>query len=239
MDVVPSSAGRSVNSTLSPRATTAVRVEDLSVSYGDVVAVHEASFSVDEGECVAITGPNGNGKSSLIMGIVGLVYRRGTVEIFGQRSPVGDAGWSSRHGFTLVPERRQLYPKLTTRDNVLLGCYSWTRSLRKARRSEPYLQALELFPELGPHLEQRAGTLSGGQQQMVAIARGLASAPKILAVDEPCLGLAEVVARRVYQSLEAVRDRGTTLVIVEEVPQRALQIATREVQVRNGVVTAR
>jgi branched-chain amino acid transport system ATP-binding protein len=210
---------------------------DMSVAYGDVLAVRNASFTIRQGEAVAITGPNGNGKSSILMGIVGLAQRRGRVEIFGALAPPGNVRWTARRGLTLVPERRQLYPNMSAADNILLGCYSWTRSARTARRSEALSYAMELFPELRPHLRQTAGTLSGGQQQMVAIARGLASNPKILAVDEPCLGLAEVVARRVYEALSGVRETGRTLIVVEEAPRRALQICTRQIEVRNGVVT--
>jgi len=214
-------------------------VRGLSVAYGDMVAVHDATFTIAPGQACAITGPNGNGKSSILMGIAGLIRRRGGVEIFGAPAPSGDVRWAARHGLTLVPERRQLYPGLSAADNILLGCYGWTRSLRRARNSAPFGTALDLFPELRPHLRQSAGTLSGGQQQMVAIMRGLAAAPKILAVDEPCLGLAEVVARRVYDALAAIHEAGTTLIVVEEAPKRALTICDRRVEVRNGVAIAR
>ncbi len=214
----------------------ALRVEHLSIKYGDVVAVHDATFAVDEGECVALVGPNGNGKSSIVMGIVGLAVRGGRVDLFGSEAPARNVNWTARHGLTLVPERRHLYPALTVLDNVVLGCYSWTRNLRKARTSAPYERALALFPELERHFRQRAGTLSGGQQQMVAIARGMAADPRLLAVDEPCLGLAEAVSKRVYQVLGEIHAEGRTLVIVEEDPRRALQLATRQVEVRNGVV---
>jgi branched-chain amino acid transport system ATP-binding protein len=217
------------------RAEPALAVRGLSVTYGNVVAVHDATFSIAAGEAVAITGPNGNGKSSILMGIVGLAQRRGEVRIFGALAPSRNVKWAARRGFTLVPERRQLYPGLSAADNIILGCYSWTRSARAARRSGAYAYALELFPGLGPHLRQAAGTLSGGEQQMVAIARGLASDPKILAVDEPCLGLAEAVSRRVYDALGRIREQGKTLIVVEEAPRRALQICTRRVEVRNGV----
>jgi branched-chain amino acid transport system ATP-binding protein len=213
----------------------ALAVSGLSVAYGNVVAVHDATFSVAEGDACAIVGPNGNGKSSILMGVTGMVRRRGGVEIFGVPAKNGDVRWAARHGLTLVPERRQLYPELTAADNIILGCYTWTRSIGKARRSDSYGRALALFPELEPHLKQLAGTLSGGQQQMVAIARGLAANPKILAVDEPCLGLAEAVAKRVYAALAQIHTDGTTLIVVEEAPRRALTLCNRRVEVRNGM----
>jgi branched-chain amino acid transport system ATP-binding protein len=213
----------------------ALRVANLSVAYGNVTAVHDASFTVAAGSACAITGPNGNGKSSILMGITGMVRRKGTVEIFGAPAPNGDVQWMAQHGLTLVPERRQLYPGLSAWDNVIIGCYAWTRSISSARNSGPFCRAIELFPELEPHWRQVAGTLSGGQQQMVAIARGLAADPKILAVDEPCLGLAEAVAQRVYEALAQVHAEGTTLIIVEEAPKRALSLCGQRVEVRNGV----
>jgi branched-chain amino acid transport system ATP-binding protein len=216
-------------------AGVALAVRNLSVAYGNVVAVHDATFTVAEGDACAIVGPNGNGKSSILMGVTGMIRRRGAVEIFGAPARNGDVRWAARHGLTLVPERRQLYPDLSTQDNILLGCYTWTRNIGKARRSGPFDRAIELFPELNLHLKQLAGTLSGGQQQMVAIARGLAADPKILAVDEPCLGLAEAVAKRVYDALSKIHQQGTTLIVVEEAPRRALTLCNRRVEVRNGV----
>ena len=213
----------------------ALKVSNLSVAYGNVVAVHDATFTVAEGDACAITGPNGNGKSSILMGVTGMVRRHGRVEIFGAPAKNGDVRWTARHGLTLVPERRQLYPDLSAADNIILGCYAWTRSLGKARKSASFGNAIDLFPELKPHLKQAAGTLSGGQQQMVAIARGLASDPKILAVDEPCLGLAEAIAKRVYDVLASIHEQGTTLIVVEEAPKRALTLCNRRVEVRNGV----
>jgi len=223
---------------MSEQAPAALTVTGLSVAYGNVIAVHDATFTVTEGDACAITGPNGNGKSSILMGVTGMVRRRGSVQIFGAPARNGDVRWAARHGLTLVPERRQLYPDLTAHDNIILGCYTWTRSIAKARRSGSFGRAIDLFPELKPHLKQAAGTLSGGQQQMVAIARGLAANPKILAVDEPCLGLAEAVAKRVYDALAQIHDEGTTLIVVEEAPRRALTLCNRRVEVRNGVAGA-
>jgi branched-chain amino acid transport system ATP-binding protein len=213
----------------------ALAVSDLSVTYGDFVAVERASFQVAEGECVAIVGPNGNGKSSIAMAVAGLADRRGVVRLFGQVAPARDPMWMVSRGLALVPERRQLFPNLSVLDNIALGCYAWTRSLRTALRSEALSEALEFFPQLRPRLRQKAGTLSGGEQQMVALARGMASRPRVLVIDEPCLGLAEAVARRLYGVLAAMNRQGRTIVLVEENPVRALELSHQVVRVQNGV----
>jgi branched-chain amino acid transport system ATP-binding protein len=142
-------------------------------------------------------------------------------------------------GLSLVPERRQLFANLPVSDNILLGCYSWTKSLRKARASDAFSEALDLFPELKPRLKQLAGTLSGGQQQMVALARGLAARPKILVIDEPCLGLAEIVARRLYEAFKHLNDGGRTIILIEENPLRALEITKRALRVERGILDER
>jgi branched-chain amino acid transport system ATP-binding protein len=234
---IPAENGAAGNGAAGDNATgkAALVVTGLSVAYGNVVAVHDATFTVAEGDACAVVGPNGNGKSSILMGVTGMVRRRGEVTVFGATAKNGDVKWAARHGLTLVPERRQLYPDLTTEDNILLGCYTWTRSIGKARRSASYERSIDLFPELKGHLKQAAGTLSGGQQQMVAIARGLSANPKILAVDEPCLGLAEAIAKRVYDVLAQIHADGTTLIVVEEAPRRALTLCNRRVEVRNGI----
>jgi branched-chain amino acid transport system ATP-binding protein len=213
----------------------ALVVSDLSVTYGDFVAVERASFTVDSGECVAIVGPNGNGKTSIAMGVAGLADRGGTVRLFGQTAPRGNPMWMVKHGLSLVPERRQLFPGLSVLDNVALGCYGWTRSLRTAVGSEPVVRALGFFPELRPRLDQKAGTLSGGEQQMLALARGVASRAKVLIIDEPCLGLSERVARRLYEVLAAMNREGQTIVLIEENPVRALALSHRTIRVQNGI----
>jgi branched-chain amino acid transport system ATP-binding protein len=142
-------------------------------------------------------------------------------------------------GLSLVPERRQLFAGLPVVDNILLGCYSWTKNLRKARSSDAFSEAIDLFPELQPRLKQLAGTLSGGQQQMVALARGLAARPKILVIDEPCLGLAEIVARRMYEAFKRLNEGGRTIILVEENPLRALEITKRALRVERGILDER
>jgi len=222
-----------MDSTSTPLALT---VTGLRVVYGDFVAIEHCSLSVGNGESVALIGPNGNGKSSIAMAIAGLVPHSGVVEVHGEVAPSGDAQWTSRHGVALVPERRQLFPQMSVADNVALGCWSWTRSLRKARASTVYTEALELFPELRTRVRQLAGTLSGGEQQMVALARGLASKATTLLIDEPCLGLAEGVSARLYVTLAALGAQGRTIVLIEENPARALEICDRAIRVERGLV---
>jgi branched-chain amino acid transport system ATP-binding protein len=210
-------------------------VSGLSVSYGDFLAVQRADFHVDAGECVAVIGPNGNGKSSIAQAVAGLTASQGTITLFGERAPRANPVWMVKHGLVLVPERRQLFASLSVLDNVLLGAYGQTHSLRKSRASSPVNEALALFPELHSRYKQLAGTLSGGQQQMVAVARGVASGARIIMIDEPCLGLAEIVSVRVYEALKTIKDEGRTIVLIEENPLRALRISDRAIRVSNGV----
>jgi branched-chain amino acid transport system ATP-binding protein len=214
---------------------TALAVRDLQVAYGEFIAVERATFSVKVGHCVAMIGPNGNGKSSIATAVAGLIASKGHVELFGQVAPRGDAVWAVQRGLVLVPERRRLFPQMTVYDNILLGCYGWTQSLRRAQRDATTEEAIALFPELRSRLKQIAGTLSGGQQQMTALARGLAARPRALIIDEPCLGLAEVVARRVYAALGELKKQGRTVILIEENPVRALEICDEVIRVERGI----
>jgi branched-chain amino acid transport system ATP-binding protein len=158
----------------------ALEVEGVSVSYGKFVAVESVTLSVRAGECVAVIGPNGHGKSSMVTAVAGLVRRGGVVRVFGQVLPAGSPGAAVRAGLVLVPERRHLYPELTTRDNIMLGSYSRTRRISARQAWEDVSGVLDMFPELTRLLDQKAGTLSGGQQQMVALARAMAARPRVL-----------------------------------------------------------
>jgi branched-chain amino acid transport system ATP-binding protein len=214
----------------------ALEVEDVSVRYGKFVAVESVTFSVAAGECVAVIGPNGHGKSSMVTAVAGLVRRGGAVRVFGEALPAGSPGGAVRAGLVLVPERRHLYPELTTRDNIMLGSYSRTRRLLARQAWEDVSGVIDMFPELARLLDQKAGTLSGGQQQMVALARGMAAGPRVLLLDEPCLGLAEAVARRVYDWLGQMTQTDMTIVLVEENPVHALLVADRALRMYKGLV---
>jgi branched-chain amino acid transport system ATP-binding protein len=222
--------------TPAPNVPAALEVADVSVSYGKFVAVESVTFSVGAGECVAVIGPNGHGKSSMVTAVAGLVRRGGQVRVFGEALPAANPGAAVRAGLVLVPERRHLYPQLSTRDNIMLGSYSRTRRIGARRAWEDVSGVLDMFPELTRLLDQKAGTLSGGQQQMVALARAMAAAPKVLLLDEPCLGLAEAVARRVYDWLGLMTRTDMTIVLVEENPVHALLVANRTVRMYKGLV---
>ncbi|HWG01021.1 MAG TPA: ATP-binding cassette domain-containing protein [Trebonia sp.] len=220
---------------MAARAPEALEVDRLSVSYGKFVAVESATFAVAPGECVAVIGPNGHGKSSMVTAIAGLVRRGGDVRVFGERLPACAPRAAVRAGLVLVPERRHLYADLTVRDNIMLGGYSRTRRISARRAWHDASAVIDMFPELTRLLEQKAGTLSGGQQQMVALARAMAARPRILLLDEPCLGLAEAVAGRVYDWLGQLTGTDMTILLVEENPVQALVVADRSVRMYNGL----
>lgn len=213
-------------------------LEGVSVYYGSVLAVEKCDLVVPAGDSVAVVGPNGNGKSSLVKAIAGLVAASGSVRVNGQelRGNCRSVA-AARAGIALVPERRGLFPAMTVRDNVLLGVYSHTRVLSRHQGQAVIDEVLALFPELDNKLQRLAGTLSGGEQQMVAIGRGLASRPGALILDEPSLGLSEVAVGRVYDALGSLAGRGRTLIVVEENPVNALRLCKRVVSVERGIVT--
>ena len=219
-----------------PLGPAALEVEGVSVSYGKFIAVESVTLSVGVGECVAVIGPNGHGKSSMVTALAGLVRRGGVVRVFGQPLPAGSPEAAVRAGMVLVPERRHLYPQLTTRDNIMLGSYTRTRRIGARQAWEDVSGVLDMFPELARLLDQKAGTLSGGQQQMVALARGMAARPRVLLLDEPCLGLAEAVARRVYDWLGEMTKTDMTILLVEENPVQAVLVADRAVRMYKGLV---
>jgi branched-chain amino acid transport system ATP-binding protein len=225
----PGTAGRAP-------AVPALEIDRLSVAYGKFVAVESVTFAVNTGECVAVIGPNGHGKSSMVTAVAGLVRRGGSVRVFGETLPVGSPRAAVKAGLVLVPERRHLYPDLSSRDNIMLGSYTRTKRLWARQAWEDVADVLDMFPELSKLLDQKAGTLSGGQQQMVALARAMAAKPRVLLLDEPCLGLAEAVSRRVYDWLGEMTRTDMTILLVEENPVHALNVADRAVRLYKGLV---
>jgi branched-chain amino acid transport system ATP-binding protein len=206
--------------------TALLRVADLHVSYGSIAALHGISLDVNPGELVAIIGPNGAGKSTLLRTIAGLIMpRRGSV-VVNQEPIVGRPPERLvAAGISLVPEGRHIFGSLTVDENLRLGATT-RRDGRQAIEADVG-RLLALFPVLGQRLRQRAGQLSGGEQQMLAIARALMAAPALLLLDEPSLGLAPLIVSSVYQTLATLRAGGLTLLVVEQNIQIALRSADR------------
>lgn len=202
-----------------------LRVDGLNVFYGEAVhALRDVSFEVHEGEIVSIIGANGAGKSTLMWTLIGLLKPKSGKITFMDKPHMPAPYRMVAEGMALVPERRRLFPNLTVRENLALGSY-----LRNDRagiaQDEEYV--FSLFPILKERLGQYAGTLSGGQQQMVAIARGLMSRPKLLLLDEPSLGLSPMLTGQVFDSVEEIARKGTTILLVEQNALKSLKIANR------------
>jgi branched-chain amino acid transport system ATP-binding protein len=202
-----------------------LQVENLNVYYGEGVhALRDVSFQVDQGEIVSIIGANGAGKTTLMWTLIGLLKPKSGKITFNGKTLNAVPHQAVAAGMALVPERRRLFPNLTVKENLALGAY--LRSDRKQiAKDEDYI--FSLFPILKERLGQYAGTLSGGQQQMVAIARGLMSRPRLLLLDEPSLGLAPVLVNQMFQSIQQIASQGTTILLVEQNALQSLKIAHR------------
>jgi branched-chain amino acid transport system ATP-binding protein len=202
-------------------------VEELRAGYGRIEAVHGVSFEVAEGEAVTLIGANGAGKTTLLRAVAGLLPTSGgRVRIDGADATGFGAERCVAAGVSLVPEGRQVFPSLAVRDNLALGAYH--RRRRRRAEIEGDLEAVYgLFPQLHERSTQLAGTLSGGEQQMLAIGRGLMSRPRVLLLDEPSLGLAPLAIREVIQRLQTQLERGTTVLLAEQNAKAALELASR------------
>ena len=212
-----------------------LEVHDLDVFYGDAQALHGMALRVDEGEVVTLVGANGAGKTTTLRAISGLEpVARGDI-VFEGESIAGRPGHArSELGISLVPEGRELWPSLTVLENLELGCYA--RSARK-HRVESLQRVFDLFPRLRERTKQAAGSMSGGEQQMVAIARSLMSRPRLLMFDEPSLGLAPVVVTQVFSIIRRLAKEGLTILLVEQNLKKALEVADRGYVVETGSIT--
>jgi branched-chain amino acid transport system ATP-binding protein len=210
-------------------------VEGIDVYYGDVQAVREVSLEVASGEVVTLIGANGAGKSTVLKAICGLFSpRRGRIRLDGHEVAGQPAYEMVARGLVLIPEARQLWPAMTVRENLELGAYSRrARALRRRTLEEVF----GLFPRLAERARQKAGTLSGGEQQMCAIGRGLMARPRLLLLDEPSLGLAPRLVREVFSALARIREQGGTVLLVEQNVPHALALADRAYVMETGSVT--
>jgi branched-chain amino acid transport system ATP-binding protein len=212
-----------------------LEVQNLTAHYGDVTALRAAHLNLGEGELIAVLGPNGAGKSTLMRSIVGLTSAHGRVNFCG--TPLAhDAATAARAGVVLVPEGRGIFSPMTVRENLQLGAYmiGGKGPLYDARLE----RVLTLFPRLKERMTQIAGSMSGGEQQMLAIGRALMADPKLLMLDEPSLGLAPKVTAEILETLAHLNKGGLSLIIVEQKAPLALKIASRVYVLANGRITA-
>ncbi len=215
--------------------STILRVDGIEVGYGDLTAVGDVSLEVREGETVALIGANGAGKTTTLRAVSGLLpLRRGRIEFEGQRLDGLTSAQIVARGIAHVPEGRQLFPTMTVLENLELGAR--TRAAR-ARVAESLARVFGLFPRLRERREQLAGTLSGGEQQMCAIGRGLMACPRLLMLDEPSLGLGPVLVKAIFEDLGRINAQGLTILLVEQNVLRSLQLAHRGYVLENGRVT--
>jgi branched-chain amino acid transport system ATP-binding protein len=209
-----------------------LEVHDLSVYYDDIRALWGISFDVEAGEIVAILGSNGAGKTTTLKAISGVMRpREGTITFDGKRLDQMPSHKVVEAGIAHVPEGRRLFPMMTVYENLEMGSLV---PHARTQRQQTIKRVFELFPRLEERREQLAGTLSGGEQQMLAIGRGLMSLPKLLILDEPSLGLAPLIVQNVFQVVEEVNNNGVTVLIVEQNVQQALRVAHRAYVIETG-----
>ncbi len=211
---------------------TCIRVENLSVAYGPIQALHGVSLEIREGEIVSLLGANGAGKSTTLRALSGMVSVRGGDILYRDQSiRQVPAHRLVALGIAHVPEGRGIFPSLTVKENLALG--AWTRK-DKAGLKASYDAVFGLFPRLSERLSQLGGTLSGGEQQMLAVARALMTDCRVMLLDEPSMGLSPLLVKEVFRALKDINARGTTMLLVEQNARMALKIAHRGYVLENG-----
>ena len=210
-----------------------LKIENLSVSYGGIKALRNISLEVPEGQIVTLIGANGAGKSTTLRSIVGLVKaQEGSIEFNGKDIMHLPTNKVIERGITLVPEGRRVFPDLTVLENIKIGAY-----LRKDDLDDDIEWVYSIFPRLKERSWQLAGTLSGGEQQMLAVARALMSHPKLLMMDEPSLGLAPLVIKDIFNVIQEINKQGVTILLIEQNANMALKIAHTAYVLETGNIT--
>jgi branched-chain amino acid transport system ATP-binding protein len=207
-----------------------LRLRDIDTYYGEIHILQKVSLEVDEGELVCLLGGNASGKSTTLKTVLGIVRpRRGTVDFDGEDVTERKTSYRIARGMAIVPENRRLFAPMTVLENLEMGAY-----LRKNGRSEALERVFELFPVLRDRRKQLAGTLSGGEQQMVAMGRALMSEPKLLLMDEPSMGLAPILVERNFEIIQQVHEAGIAVLVVEQNANVSLSIADRGYVLQTG-----
>ena len=203
-----------------------LKVTDLRAGYGRAEVLHGLSLDAAKGSVVTVIGPNGAGKSTLLNTLMGMLPAKGSIEFDG--ASITDLTLEERVmlGIALVPEKRELFGSMSVQDNLVLGAYRQVR-LRNARWRDRLDDVFTLFPRLQARRSQEAGTLSGGERQMLAVGRALMSRPSLLMLDEPSLGLAPLIVKEIFSIIETLRQTGVTIVLVEQNARAALAVADR------------
>lgn len=213
-----------------------LEVKDLRAGYGTVPALHGVTFSVDEGEIVAVLGPNGAGKSTTLSCISGLINPwAGTISFDGRDIGRMDPERTVALGIAQVPEGRHVFPQMSVEDNLRLG--SWAQREHPNKIASTFKRVYDYFPVLADRRQQHAGSLSGGEQQMLAIGRALMSGPRLLIIDEAALGLAPVMVERVFEIVKEIRRDGNTVLLVEQNAPVTLALADRVYLMQRGKIT--
>ena len=214
-----------------------LEVRDLTVSCGKVEALNKVSLTIRRGEIVTVIGPNGAGKTTLLAALMGLLPAGGEVVYMGHsKSREREVEYLVRHGMTLVPEKRELFAEMSVEDNLLLGAFDRYRTGHRDQM-ETMDEVFELFPRLEERRSQLAGTLSGGERQMLAMGRALMAKPKLLMLDEPSLGLAPLIIKEIFRIISELKETGVAILLVEQNARAALQIADYGYVLETGEVS--
>lgn len=200
-----------------------MEVRNLSVSYGKVEAVRNVSLGIDKGQIVTIIGPNGAGKTTLLTALMGLLPSRGDIAYEGVSLKGTEIEDRVERGLCLVPEKRELFADMPVEDNLLLGAYTHRRDAQHVKAT--FEVVYDRFPRLKERRRQLAGTLSGGERQMLALGRALMAKPRLLMLDEPSLGLAPLIVREIFRIISSLRDLGVSILLVEQNARAALETA--------------
>ena len=215
-----------------------LKIDNVTCHYGGIRALHKVSLEEKEGEIVALIGGNGAGKTTLLNLISGLVRpTAGKVTFRGKDISALSPEKIVKAGIGQVPEGRLLFGPLTVRENLELGAYVRRNKKNKQAVLEDFEFVLNLFPVLSKRLDQRAGTLSGGEQQMLAIGRGLLAKPALMLLDEPSLGLAPLIVQEIFSVIERIKSQGATILLVEQNAKAALKVADRAYVIETGMIT--